>query len=140
MIRVYIAGKYSDDSVLSVLGNIRKGMKAAKELLLRGFAPYCPWLDHQLVFQMTNEEADSLTVDLFYDYSIAWLEASDCMYLLREGIINSKGVAKEIEFAVAHHIPIFTSMEDLDAWASNADIRASGVIRKTEAALGLAAQ
>ena len=140
MIRVYVAGKYSDTNVLAVLNNIRRGIKVATELFYKGYAPFCPWLDHQFVLQMTEEQAATIEVPHFHNYSLAWLEASDCMYLLREGIEHSKGVAKEIEFAVAHHIPIFTSMEDLDTWASNADIRASGVIRKTEAALGLAAQ
>lgn len=37
MLKVYVAGKYSDDNVLGVLGNIAQGIQLCKDLfLLRG--------------------------------------------------------------------------------------------------------
>ena len=48
--RVYIAGKYSADNVLDVLGNIHDGIKASAEVLKYGMAPFCPFLDYQFHF------------------------------------------------------------------------------------------
>ena len=117
MIRVYVAGKYSDDNVLDVLGNISKGIKICKDLFLMGYAPFCPWLDHQYVLQMNNDERETLTVKMFHDYSLAWLDASDCMLVLPERIENSKGVQKEIRRALERSIPVFYSLNDLEDWA-----------------------
>ena len=117
MIRVYVAGKYSDDNVLDVLGNISKGLNIGKDLLLMGYAPFCPWLDHQYVLQMDNEERKSLTVKMFHDYSLAWLEVSDCMLVLPERIENSRGVQAEIKRAIELSIPVFYSLNDMEEWA-----------------------
>jgi hypothetical protein len=113
MIKVYVAGKYSDDNVLSVLGNIAKGLRICKDLFLAGYAPFCPWLDHQYVLQMSKDEIDALTVKMFHDYSMIWLECSDCMLVLPERIENSKGVKAELDRAVEIGIPIFFSIQDL---------------------------
>ena len=117
MIRVYVAGKYSDDNVLGVLGNISRGIQLCKELFLAGYAPFCPWLDHQYVLQMDNEERKSLTVKMFHDYSLAWLEVSDCMLVLPERIENSRGVQAEIKRAIELSIPVFYSLNDMEEWA-----------------------
>jgi len=117
MIRVYVAGKYSDDNVIDVLGNISKGIKICKDLFLMGYAPFCPWLDHQYVLQMNNDEREALTVKMFHDYSLAWLDASDCMLVLPERIENSKGVQGEIKRALERSIPVFYSLNDMEDWA-----------------------
>lgn len=65
MKKVYVAGKYSDDNVLDVLGNISRGIKLCKDLFLLGYAPFCPWLDHQYVLQMSDWERKKLTVPMF---------------------------------------------------------------------------
>ena len=117
MIRVYVAGKYSDDNVLDVLGNISKGIKICKDLFLMGYAPFCPWLDHQYVLQMNNDEREALTVKMFHDYSLAWLDASDCMLVLPERIENSNGVQAEIKRALEISIPVFYSLNDMEDWA-----------------------
>lgn len=114
MIKVYVAGKYSDDNVLSVLGNISRGIQLCKDLFLAGYAPFCPWLDHQFVLQMTDRERAGLTVSMFHQYSLAWLEASDCVLVIPERIENSKGVQAEIARAREIGIPIFYSVEELE--------------------------
>ena len=78
--RVYVAGAYSADNVIEVLQNMRVGMKAAKDVLLAGFAPFAPWFDHY--FSLMLDEGESLTVGQYYQYSLAWLEASDCMVIV----------------------------------------------------------
>jgi hypothetical protein len=113
MIRVYVAGKYSDDNVLGVLGNISRGIQLCKDLFLMGYAPFCPWLDHLYVLQMTDAERSSLTVGKFHAYSMAWLEVSDLMLVLPERIENSKGVQAEIARAKELKIRIYYSVEEM---------------------------
>ncbi len=113
MKRVYVAGKYSDDNVLSVLGNIGRGIKLCKDLFLMGYAPFCPWLDHQYVLHMTDDERKSLTVSMFHAYSLAWLDVSDYMLVIPDRIENSRGVQAEIARANQIGIPIFYSIEEM---------------------------
>jgi hypothetical protein len=115
--RVYIAGKYSADNVLDVLDNIRIGTRMGTVLLMKGFAPFCPWLDHQFQFMLQGDE--KLVVEDYYEYSLAWLEVSQVMLVL-PGFENSKGTAKEIERAKELFIPICYNMDQLDKW--NKDI------------------
>jgi len=55
---------------------------------------------------------DKFTVQQFYDYSLAWLEVSDAVYVLSNNE-NSKGTQIEIQKAKELNIPIFTNIEDL---------------------------
>lgn len=111
--RIYVAGAYSADNVLDVLNNIRKGQRIAVEVLLAGFAPFCPWLDHQFQFMLRDNE--TLTVQNYYDYSMAWLEVSDAV-LLVPGWETSKGTANEIKRADELCIPVFIILEDLKVY------------------------
>jgi len=119
MKRVYVAGRYSDTSAISVLDNIRKGIAAARDLLLRGYAPFCPFLDNQFIISADDSFMSSIDIHTFYDYSIAWLAVSDCMLLLPDRIHDSKGVQAEIAFAHEHNIPIFTSIDAIDEFFSS---------------------
>ena len=40
MKRIYIAGAYSANNVLTVLDNMREGMRLATKVLLLGYAPF----------------------------------------------------------------------------------------------------
>lgn len=113
MKKVYVAGKYSDDNVLDVLGNISRGIKLCKDLFLLGYAPFCPWLDHQYVLQMSDWERKKLTVPMFWNYSMAWLEVSDCMLVIPERIEESKGVQAEIARARELNIPVYYGLPEL---------------------------
>lgn len=86
------------------------------ELMLKGFAPFCPWLDHQFQFMLQGDE--KLVVEDYYEYSLAWLEVSQAMLVL-PGFENSKGTAKEIERAKELFIPVFYHVEDLIKWSTN---------------------
>jgi len=108
-----VAGKYSDDNVLGVLGNIARGIHLCKRLFLMGHAPFCPWLDHQYVLHMTDEERKSLTVSMFHDYSLQWLDVSDCVLVIPDRIETSRGVQNEIARAKELNIPVFYSMEEM---------------------------
>jgi len=109
MKRIYVAGPYSADNVMDVLRNIRNGIDMSYEVFVRGYAPFCPWLDYQYVLMDLDGE---LTLDDFYNYSIAWLAVSDGILVL-EGWETSKGTLAEIEYAKLHHIPIFYDIYDI---------------------------
>jgi hypothetical protein len=113
MIKVYVAGKYSDDNVLGVLDNIARGIQLCKDLFLMGYAPFCPWFDHQFVLQMNESDRGSLTVKKFHDYSMAWLEVSDCVLVIPRRIETSKGVQSEIARAKELNIPVYYSVEEM---------------------------
>lgn len=115
MKRVYVAGAYSANNVITVLDNMREGMRASVEVMLLGFAPFSPWLDYQ--FQLMLREGERFTVQDFYDYSIAWLEVSDAMYVHpNSDWMKSGGTQKEIAYANHHLIPIFYNLNELSKW------------------------
>jgi len=109
MKKVYVAGAYSADNVLDVLKNIGRGEEVCAELFLRGYAPFCPWHDKDFVFKRPYHK---FTVDMFYDYSIAWLKVCDVMFVTG-GWENSAGTKKEIKIAEEMGIPIYYSISEL---------------------------
>lgn len=105
--RVYVAGKYSDSNIIGCLNNIHDGIKASVEVLKRGHACFCPWLDYQ--FQFFDK---TLVVEDYYRYSMAWLEVSDCVLVLPNSE-NSKGTQAEIKRAEELGIPVYYSIESI---------------------------
>ena len=110
MKRIYCAGKYSGDNVLSVLQNIGRGEKIAASLFANGYAPFSPWADKDFCFKLPDHD---FTVRQFYDYSIAWLEVSEAVFLV-PGWEESAGTLKELEIAAGLGLPVFTNFKDLD--------------------------
>lgn len=115
MTRIYVAGAYSDDNVLGVLKNIGRGQEMACKLFQLGFAPFVPWFDKEFVFANWRDE---FRVSDFYDYSIAWLLASDAVFVVpnHPGMKNweeSTGTLEEIRIAKAHDIPVFFDINNL---------------------------
>lgn len=109
MKRIYIAGPYSADNVMDVLRNIREGIDASYQILKAGFAPFCPWLDYHYVLA---DKENKLTLEDFYNYSLAWLKVSDAILFI-EDWRNSKGCLTEKLFAQKNGIPDFYSIESL---------------------------
>jgi hypothetical protein len=99
MKRIYLAGAYSADNVLDILHNMRKGIRTAASLVKAGYAVYCPWLDYQLSF------FEDISVKQYYDYSMAWLEVADEVWVLPDWE-NSKGTKREIKRARELDIPV----------------------------------
>ena len=110
MRRVYVAGAYSSDTTIGTLTNIRKGMRLATEVMLAGYATFCPWFDHQVVFQLRDGE--ELDKEHYQQQSIAWLEVCHAV-LLVPGWENSGGTNREIAIAEGLCMPIFESLEEL---------------------------
>lgn len=110
MKRIYVCGAYSADNVITVLDNMRKGMRIATEVLLAGYAPFCPWHDYH--FQLMLQGVEKLSVEDYYEYSIAWLPVCDAV-LLVPGYESSVGTKNEIAVAGSLKIPVFVTLEDL---------------------------
>ena len=94
------------------MSNMNKGMRAGTETFLAGYAPFVPWFDYQ--FCLMLRENEKLTLMDFYNYSMAWLEASDAVLVI-PGYEKSKGTLREIARAKELGIPVFYSLEDLKA-------------------------
>jgi hypothetical protein len=114
-IKVYVAGAYSDTNVIGVLRNIGRGEHYAAELFMKGFSPFTPWHDKDFVIKNWDKEQE---VEMFYKYSMEWLRASDCVFIVpnAEGLRNwqdSGGTLKEIEEAEKLGIPVFYDLEAL---------------------------
>ena len=109
MRRIYVAGPYNADNVIDVLNNMRRGIRISVELLTQGFAPFCPWLDYN--FQLQAE----LTIKQFKDFSMAWVQVSDAIFMIT-GWENSKGAIAEKEEAERLGIPVFYDLDSLLAW------------------------
>ena len=112
-LRVYVAGAYSADNVLDVLTNMRRGIALSVQVWQEGFAPFCPWLDFQ--FGLLTEA----TIEDYYEYSMAWLEASHAVLVQPLGAKASKGTQAEIARAKELEIPVFTDFGKLRAWAKH---------------------
>ena len=108
--RIYIAGPYSADNVISVLDNIREGIRLSTQVLLLGHSPFCPWLD--FLFQLFLRENEALAIKDYYRYSIDWLLVSDVLLVMPEWR-NSGGTAEEIVQAFNAGIPIVFDIGDL---------------------------
>ena len=92
---------------------MRKGLEASVELLTLGYAPFCPWLDY--LFQFISNGNCLNRID-YYEYSLAWLLASDAMIVI-ELRKHSIGTSHEMKIAENNNIPIFKSIKTFKQWA-----------------------
>jgi hypothetical protein len=114
--RVYVAGAYSADNVITVLDNMREGIRLSVRVMLEGFSPFSPWLDYH--FQLMLRGDERLTVPDYYKYSMRWLEVSDAV-LLVPGWESSKGTLKELQRARELDIPVFYYLTELLEYVKN---------------------
>jgi len=112
--RVYVAGPYSADNVIDVLGNIRRGVALSAQLLAEGYAVFCPFLDFQLAL---TPYGAMLPKEAYQKNSMAWVDVSDAVLVLLPGWEKSGGVRREIERASELDIPVFYSLADLEKYA-----------------------
>lgn len=100
----------NDPDVITILDNMRNGMRLSTEVMLAGYAPFVPWFDFH--FQLMIREGESISLQQYYDYSLAWMEVSDAV-LLVPGWESSKGTMKEMDRAMQLNIPIYNSLDNL---------------------------
>ena len=110
--RVYVAGSYGRNSktgekatIIEVLDNIRAGQAASLEILRYGYSVFCPWFDYQ--FHLLDDKP--ISVELYKENSIAWLEVSDAIVVI-SGIGFNSGVDAEILTAAELDIPMFAGV------------------------------
>lgn len=116
MIKVYVAGPYSDNNGIGVLKNIGRGEHEAAKLFALGYAPYCPWHDKDFIMKLPYGEWDVLK---FQQFSMEWMRVSDVVYVVPNVIglrkwTESRGTLTEIEEANRLGIPVVFSMEELE--------------------------
>ena len=107
--RIFIAGAYSAPDVISVFDNMRRGMDLAYRTVQAGYAVFCPWQDHH--YSLTGP----MTLEQYYENTLAWLEVSDALLCVPEGLEQSRGAQKEIARAAELGIPVFHTLHDLMA-------------------------
>ena len=112
MLRVYVCGPYTPQmpSAIEVLDNMRNGIRQCVRLVIHGYAPYCPWLDHHYFLQLFNGE--KISCEQIQQVSMCWLEASDAVLVL-PNYDHSLGTHAEIHRANEKEIPVFYNEEDL---------------------------
>ena len=110
MKRVYVAGPYSENNISDGFENIRKGMRMGVEVFMACYSPYVPW--HDFHHHLMLRDGETLSVDNYYDMSMAWLVVSDAVLVL-PGWLKSKGTVAEVDKASRLDIPIFYSLSDL---------------------------
>jgi hypothetical protein len=118
MKRVYVAGPYSSCTTLGTFANVAAGLRASLAVWKAGYAPYIPWLD--VLIHLINPDVHKTTVQECYDWSMAWLEASDAVLVL-PSYKKSKGTIREICRAKELKIPIFYSLSQLNRHFSFTD-------------------
>jgi len=101
MKRAYIAGPYDGKNVIEILGNIRRGIEAARYLMSVGYAVFCPFLDFLIAFV-----GEDLSKETYQRNSLEWVKVCDIMFLL-PGWENSNGVKREMELAKSLNIPYY---------------------------------
>jgi hypothetical protein len=109
MKRIYIAGKYDDENIISCLANIRQGIEMAVKLAANGYAVYCPFLDFLFALVRGGAELDKQD---FQKNSMAWVEVSDALLIL-DNWRTSNGTKREIARAEQLLIPIFYNIHEL---------------------------
>ena len=111
MKRVYIAGAYSAPDVLTVIDNMRRGLRLAAEVQTAGFAAYVPWEDI-----LRHLISDGFSIETCYAASMAWLEVSDAVVVQPERVEESVGTQAELARAETLGIPVFWSVDELVEW------------------------
>ena len=111
MKRVYVAGPYDDDNVISVLNNIRRSIETAAYLMREGFAVYCPFLDFQIAL---TSSGPTLRKQDYQRNSMAFVETCDFILVLSKWE-DSGGTKREIARAEELQIPVYYSIYDFHA-------------------------
>ena len=108
MIRVFVSGKYTDDTKEKIQAHVEKAKQAGITLMKLGYYPYVP----HTMYGFWDEEHPELTWDVVMMNTVAWLCQSDCILMLPSSEW-SKGAEIELNEAVCLNIPIFHSIEKI---------------------------
>ena len=104
MKKIYIAGPYTLGDVAQ---NVKNAMDTANDLIMHGFAPYCPHLTHFLHMNHWQPYEKWLELDL------AYLPLCDAIIRLPG---QSSGADKEVRRGLELNIPVFYDLDNLVKW------------------------
>ena len=102
--RIYVAGAIRNPDNVEFLNNLRQGIRVCTELILEGYAPFCPFLDFMYFLQLREDER--FTVKDIHEYSLSFLPDSELVLVLPT-LGKGEGVVTEVEEAVRLNIPVF---------------------------------
>jgi hypothetical protein len=114
--RIYVAGPISPKGNTGHMGiefisNIRRGIRGSVDVIKKGYAVFCPFIDYQ--YLLVLEDGETFETSHFYESSMAYLEVSDAVLVL-PGWENSNGTKAEIERANLLGIPVFFNLRAMD--------------------------
>jgi len=115
-IKVYLAGAYSAPTEEERVKHVETCMDAAFALLVLGYFPLIPLLTHYLDKYWMEKYGIDIGHDNWLKYDQPWLEASDVMFVVKDGDTKSKGVKAEVAHAKKMGIPVFKDINKLDKW------------------------
>lgn len=107
-IRVYIAGPYSALSDYEIAANVMRAIDAGIAIAKRGHTPYIPHLTH-FVELRSQEIGAGLQYEDYMRMDEAWLACADALLYLAP----SPGADRELTFALANHLTVFQSVNDI---------------------------
>lgn len=108
--RVYVAGPISKGDTEA---NVQRGIEVGLQLLEAGYAPFIPHLSARAY---PSGDTSHLVGTALYE---KWLEVDLAFIAVCDAVLRlpgeSAGADREVEHAYAHNIPVFKSIEELDA-------------------------
>jgi hypothetical protein len=103
---IYIASPYSNGNPAK---NVKRQIDAYNLLDELGYLPFAPLLNH---FVDLNSEKERSWQD-WIDICLDWVRKSDGLLRLSG---DSLGADKEVEEAIKNKIPVFHSLDQIEAW------------------------
>lgn len=112
---VYIAGKYTDNSMLNTELNVMKAQELAQKCATHHINYYCSHMHSKLM----NYYVPNTTYEYWmFQSKIALEKLCNCM-LIVDNYEDSKGTKLEIELATQLQYPIFYTFEDFKNWVDS---------------------
>jgi len=111
-IKVYVAGPIHGVNMLHTLANIDNGESWTAKIFQLGFSPFPVFCDYTFVKRVRPVPQ----IQDVYNYCVAWLRSADALFMI-PGWENSTGSLAEKKIAEEEHIPIFTDLVEMKAWA-----------------------
>lgn len=106
--RFYVAGPLSADTDEGQLRNVERAMTVSRDLLDKGHIPFCPHLTHFWDQHCTKGERH-VTYEQWMTYDREWLNQCQAFFF----IASSPGASRELGWALALGLPVYTSLEDV---------------------------
>lgn len=115
MYRIFINGPITPrgegNHAIEFMTHLRRGIKAATELLNLGYAVYCPMLD--FAYWLVDSEVEAVPAEKIYQSDMAMLEAMDGVLALHNATLSINVMKERVE-ADRLRIPVFFTIAALD--------------------------